>query len=47
MLLVNREPLGSERVNSVKNYVPINPFTPVGAHRAPMGVKVHRATYSV
>ena len=42
MLLVNREPLGSERVN-----VPINPFTPVGAHRAPMGVKVHRATYSV
>ena len=26
ILLVNGEPLGRERVNNVKNYVPINPF---------------------
>ena len=26
ILLVNGEPLGQERVNNVKNYVPINPF---------------------
>ena len=29
--LVNGEPLGSERVNNVKNYVPINALTAVGA----------------
>ena len=27
ILLVNGEPLGRERVNNVKNYVPINPLT--------------------
>ena len=26
ILLVNGEPLGQERVNNVKSYVPINPF---------------------
>ena len=34
MLLVNGEPLGRERVNNVKNYVPINPLTAEWALRA-------------
>jgi len=34
ILLVNREPLGREMVNNVKNYVPINPLTAEWALRA-------------
>ena len=34
ILLVNGEPLGRERVNDVKNYVPINPLTAEWALRA-------------
>ena len=34
MLLVNGEPLGRERVNNVKNYVPLNPLTSEWALRA-------------
>ena len=34
ILLVNGEPLGRERVNNVKNYVPINPLTAEWALRA-------------
>ena len=34
ILLVNGEPLGQERVNNVKNYVPINPLTAEWALRA-------------
>ena len=34
ILLVNGEPLGRERVNSAKNYVPIDPLTAEWALRA-------------
>ena len=34
ILLVDGEPLGRERVNNVKNYVPVNPLTAEWALRA-------------
>ena len=34
VLVVNGEPLGRERVNNVKNYVPVNPLTAEWASRA-------------